>query len=146
MRRAKCVAVQHVMAMKSSAAAKALVRYKIILSIHRSTHSNLGFVLELVPGCVRHQAGCLRIMSSSNSQMPIVVLEVIGFLVSTVVQMPSRCIPEVSGAVGSTSADQFYLNANVLVFPGRTCLESVGVNRYSGWQPTPCQHKGGHGA
>ena len=146
MRRAKCVAVQHVMAMKSSAAAKALARYKIILSIHRSTHSNLGFVLELVPGCVRHQAGCLRIMSSSKSQLPIVVLEVIGFLVSTVVQMPSRCIPEVSGAVGSTSADQFYPNANVPIFPGRTCLESVGVNRYSGWQPTDCQQKGGDGA
>ena len=111
------------MAMKSSAAAKALARYKIILSIHRSTHSNLGFVLELVPGCVRHQAGCLRIMSSSKSPLPIVVLEVIGFLVSTVVQMPSCCIPEVSVAVGSTSADQFYPNANVLISLGRSCVD-----------------------
>ena len=85
-------------------------------------------------------------MSSSKSQMPIVVLEAIGLLVSTVVQTPPRRTPEAPGAAGPTPADQFHPNANAPILPGRTCLERVGLNRYSGWQPTDCQQKGGDGA
>ena len=146
MRRAKRVAVQHVMAMKSSAAAKALARYKIRSPAHPPTHPNPGLAPEPAPGRARHQAGRPQIMSRSKSQMPIVVLEAIGLLVSTVVQTPPRRTPEAPGAAGPTPADQFHPNANAPILPGRTCLERVGLNRYSGWQPTDCQQKGGDGA
>ena len=40
------------MAMKCCAAAKVLARYRIVKSIHKSRHPNLGFGLEVVLGMV----------------------------------------------------------------------------------------------